>query len=52
MMLLVVVSVFVVCELPDVGLRLAVTVYEFEFFGASPRDWLRRNVSGMIRFVV
>lgn len=30
MMLLVVVSMFVVCELPDVGLRLAVTVYEFE----------------------
>jgi len=30
LMLIVVVSVFVVCELPDVGLRLAVTVYEFE----------------------
>jgi len=29
-MLLVVVSMFVVCELPDAGLRLAVTVYEFE----------------------
>jgi len=29
-MLLVVVSTFVVCELPDVGLRLAVTVYEFQ----------------------
>jgi len=29
MMLIVVVSMFVVCELPDVGLRLAVTIYEF-----------------------
>jgi len=29
-MLIVVVSMFVVCELPDVGLRLAVTIYEFE----------------------
>ena len=30
MTLLVVVSMFVICELPDVGLRLAVTVYEFD----------------------
>jgi len=30
LMLIVVVSMFVVCEFPDVGLRLAVTVYEFE----------------------
>lgn len=41
MMLLVVVSIFVVCELPDVGLRLAVTVYEFESTVRLHRDAVR-----------
>ena len=41
LMLLVVVSVFVVCELPDVGLRLAVAVYEFERTVQLHRDAVR-----------
>jgi len=41
MMLIVVVSVFVVCELPDVGLRLAVTVYEFSATVRLDRDVVR-----------